>query len=351
MQALRIAACAAALAAVASAQVDFTFTLAQSSSNFTWSGTTSLGAIVGNPSNAFQTAGTNVLALSPSSAQSVGTLAFNGGDFAVVPDIHGKIPNPIPFLPPLATVDVTNLHLTPSSLASPVAAGGAFTALGTTMTALSGTMTVTQLVGGTTVTDLTGSSSTPSDASGTLTQSGTSLHLALPVNSTFPFSDPTSGVSGSITIVGTLHADWVQPAPTIYCTAKVNSQGCTPQIGWSGSASYSNATAFRLTASQVLNNKSGVAFYGFTPAALPFQGGKLCVQPPVKRTQVQASGGNPPPSDCSGAYSLDFNLYVQSGVDPALVPDRVVYAQYWARDPQASFGTSLSNALAFTLGP
>jgi len=49
----------------------------------------------------------------------------------------------------------------------------------------------------------------------------------------------------------------------------------------------------------------------------------------------------------------DFHARVQSGVDPALVPGRLVYAQYWYRDPHdpAGFGLGLSNAICFPIVP
>ena len=47
---------------------------------------------------------------------------------------------------------------------------------------------------------------------------------------------PTSGVSGSLSTAGVLHADWSAPAPTTYCTAKLTSGGCTLSIGSSGTA-------------------------------------------------------------------------------------------------------------------
>ncbi len=140
---------------------------------------------------------------------------------------------------------------------------------------------------------------------------------------------------------------------TIYCTAKVNSQFCTPAITYSGAASASSPQPFDIGAVNMLNNKNGVLFYGFEPYSLPFQGAYLCVKPPVKRTPVQNSGGNPPPPDCSGTYSFDFNAYIQSGADPLLVVGTSVYAGYWARDPAdfSGFGTSLTDALAFTICP
>jgi len=92
-------------------------------------------------------------------------------------------------------------------------------------------------------------------------------------------------------------------------------------------------------------------FFGFAPLAAAYQGGWLCVQSPMCRTPVQLSGGSPGVDDCSGAYSFDFNAHIQSGVDAALVPGALVYAQFWSRDPGASFNTNLSDALRFGIAP
>jgi len=140
--------------------------------------------------------------------------------------------------------------------------------------------------------------------------------------------------------------------PITYCSSKTNSLGCTPAIGSSGTPSASAGSGFFVTASDVINNKSGLVFYGTSgPASIPFQGGWLCAQPPIKRTSVQSSGGNPPPNDCSGSFNLDFNAYVASGADPALVLGTNVWLQYWSRDPGFSppNNTSLTNALSITL--
>lgn len=339
------------LAGAAVAQTDLVFTVNSSQSNFTWSGTSTLGNIVGNPSNAFQATGTTTLHVFALGADPVAAADFSGnGNMGTSPDIHGKINNPIPFLPPLATIDVTNLHMSMSAPQFPVAANGAFTAA-LTMTALSGSMLVSLLGGTPTSTDLTGSASSPQNQSGTLTQSGNNLALVMPINSTFPFSDPASGVSGSITLVGTLRANWTCPAATVYCTAKTNTAGCAPAIGFAGTASYSNGLPFTISATNELNQQNGLLYYGLTQVALPFQGGWKCVGNPIVRTAIQNSGGSASGADCSGSYSFDFNQYVRSLVDAQLVPGVPVFAQYWSRDPASASTTNLSAAVRFTIAP
>jgi hypothetical protein len=139
------------------------------------------------------------------------------------------------------------------------------------------------------------------------------------------------------------------PEPEIYCTAKPNSIGCIPQIESSGIPSAGAGCCFTVGATQILRNKLGTFFYGTNgTASIPFQGGFLCVQGAVKRTPVQNSGGGTP---CGGTFALDFNAWIASGADPALSAGSHVYGQYWSRDPTDAFGTSLTDAIQFAIGP
>lgn len=142
------------------------------------------------------------------------------------------------------------------------------------------------------------------------------------------------------------------PCPVLseaYCVAKVNFEGCTPAIGWSGSPTLTGPDDFVVTATNVLNQKNGLLFYGYASTALPFLGGTLCVAPPVLRTSVQGSGGNPPPSDCSGNYAFPFTQARMVG--DGLAPGTSVFAQYWTRDPSHPdlTGVGLTNAIRFTI--
>ena len=136
-----------------------------------------------------------------------------------------------------------------------------------------------------------------------------------------------------------------------YCTAKVNSQGCTPAIDYSGCPTLSGPDDFNVTASNVLNNKVGIMIWSNGPNNLPFMGGILCVAPPIIRTPHQISGGNPPPLDCSGSYSFHFSqAYMASKF---VVPGMQLYAQYWSRDPgfMPPDNVGLTNGLEFEVWP
>jgi hypothetical protein len=142
------------------------------------------------------------------------------------------------------------------------------------------------------------------------------------------------------------------PPPTVYCTAKVNSEFCVPEMSYLGAASASGS-AFSIRGTEFVNKKFGLLFYGTQPFGAAFQGGHLCVKAPTKRTPPQTSGGSPTGSDCTGTYSVDFDALIQAGTNPNLVAGAFVYAQWWARDPGefTGFGTSLSDALKFEICP
>jgi hypothetical protein len=142
------------------------------------------------------------------------------------------------------------------------------------------------------------------------------------------------------------------PAPQAYCSPKLNSLACLPAIRSKGTPKVGNPFPFLVEATDVLNHVPGLLVYGYAASSTPFQGGTLCVSSPRRVQPPVSSGGNPgSATDCSGVLSVDFNAYVASGLDPALVAGARVYAQFWSRDPAdlAGFGSSLSDALAFVL--
>jgi hypothetical protein len=137
-----------------------------------------------------------------------------------------------------------------------------------------------------------------------------------------------------------------------YCSAKVNSLGCTPQIGWSGIPSATANPPFVITASNVINQKSGGFFFGLNGRkASPFQGGTLCVRAPFVRTAALSSGGSLGAPDCSGVLALDFTPYLQGSVGPGFSFGDTVDGQWWYRDPLSSFSLGLTNAIEFQVRP
>ncbi len=140
--------------------------------------------------------------------------------------------------------------------------------------------------------------------------------------------------------------------PTTYCTAKTTSLGCTPAISATGTPSASAGSGFVAMSAPVPGTHIGIFFYGQNgPAAIPFSGAFLCAEPPVLRTPASFPGGTF--GMCNGAYMIDFNAYIATGVDPTLVAGSQVQLQSWFRDPfdPTGFGTGLSNGLRFELRP
>lgn len=115
-----------------------------------------------------------------------------------------------------------------------------------------------------------------------------------------------------------------------YCTPKTTSLGTHPFLTAVGapSASLSN---FRIELREGTYFKSGILFHGLSSAANPFQGGTMCAAPPITR-------------DVS--FTTDFFGYapIPLPVTPSMM-GQTWYLQTWFRDPPASFGSGLSNAL------
>lgn len=132
------------------------------------------------------------------------------------------------------------------------------------------------------------------------------------------------------------------------CTPKLNSQFCLPTMSMTGRLSATGQDDLHLLASNVINNKSGLLFWGFAETAQPFQGGLKCVAQPTIRTGLLASGGNAGPNDCSGVFDFAFTR-AYANASGFNAPGSVIFAQYWYRDPGDSFGTGLSDAMAVVM--
>lgn len=142
-------------------------------------------------------------------------------------------------------------------------------------------------------------------------------------------------------------------APGVYCSAQANSLGCLPRVVAQGTPSSSGSAGFTISLTNTRSQQNGLLFYGTNGrAALPWNGGTLCVQPPLRRTPLMNSGGSSPRViDCSGVLALDFNSWAFTANDPELFPGQHVRAQFYARDPSATSLVHLSEALEFYLEP
>ena len=119
--------------------------------------------------------------------------------------------------------------------------------------------------------------------------------------------------------------------PRVYCTAKTNSLGCVPAIGSTGTAAASGADDFHILATQVVNHQNGILIWSRGEKNVPFFGGTLCLDSPIKRTAIQNSGGSGSGSDCSGVF--DFHFSQEYMAFKGVAAYDAIYAQFWYRDP------------------
>ncbi len=146
--------------------------------------------------------------------------------------------------------------------------------------------------------------------------------------------------------------------PVFYCSPKVNSIGCTPAIGSTGTPSTTASSGFVVNCANVRNQKVGILLYSMNGRdSIPFQGGTLCLRTPLRRSVGVNSGGTPQPTaDCTGVYQLDMNAFAHGllggNPDPALlIPGRIIDAQWWGRDPGFPFpnNSTLSAGIEYGL--
>jgi hypothetical protein len=137
---------------------------------------------------------------------------------------------------------------------------------------------------------------------------------------------------------------------SVYCTAKVNSQGCVPSISFNGSASATAGSGFNVTTRNLINQTTGLYIYGVNsfPWALPHQGGYICFTSPLLRTTGAATGGSATGTDCTGVIDFDFNAFLAT-LSPTLPVGTTIRAQCWSRDVADPFGSSFSDAVLFTI--
>ncbi|MAG62962.1 hypothetical protein CMO84_05510 [Candidatus Woesearchaeota archaeon] len=135
--------------------------------------------------------------------------------------------------------------------------------------------------------------------------------------------------------------------PSTTCSSKRSSEGCCPGLSWNGRPSATSGP-FLLRVDQMVAGQVVLFFYGFAPNYAPFQGGVLCVVPPLIRTPAKVAAGNGP---CAGRIELDMGGLIQGGAYPGLTVGATVYAQAWGWAPAAASGSSLSNSVRFTICP
>jgi hypothetical protein len=145
---------------------------------------------------------------------------------------------------------------------------------------------------------------------------------------------------------------------TTYCTSKISQGGCVPAMTWTGTPSLSAGSGFTITATGVDGQRMGRIYYGVNGRKYtPFTGGWLCVKSPLKALPLTNSGGTA--NTCSGSIGADFNTWIASAIDPALICGATVDAQVHFRDYVVVFGGwhlwninfGLSDAIEFPILP
>lgn len=181
---------------------------------------------------------------------------------------------------------------------------------------------------------------------------GVDVHFASANSPGIDAGDPSSppDPDGSPTDLGAHPWDptWTQE-PAAYCLGSVSGDGCLGRVAWSGTPSLSGPDDFWISVDDVSAQRLGIFFWGLAPAAIPFQGGTLCVAPPIQRTPVASTGGQQGPNPCLGMME---HAFPQAALTAAgFTPGTRGFGQFWIRDPLSSSGSALSNASWWTTAP
>ncbi|MEL6714126.1 MAG: hypothetical protein AAFP86_10145 [Planctomycetota bacterium] len=345
---LRTTAALLALASTATAQQALTFDVDTAATAFTYSGTTSLGPLVGNPPNFSLVGAADGVLLSDPAVGPTSVQFVAGSDALVQPDISAEVPAILPFFPPSATVDITNLRLqftSPPAAVTP--ASGSFSTMLTT-TAISGTATVATLATPPTVLDLAGTTGDPTAVMGNVLVDATGTTVTVTLQATFSFTDPGSGATADITLDGTVVARVPHGAATGYCTSNPNSSGASAVLSGSGSSSLTLAD-LTLDATGMPPSQFCLFFFGDGDDFVPgFAGseGNLCVGGSLFRLNnfIQSTGA-------TGTASLAVpftGLPTGASIDPG----ETWYYQTWFRDVVGGVQTSnTTTAVEVTFTP
>jgi hypothetical protein len=146
------------------------------------------------------------------------------------------------------------------------------------------------------------------------------------------------------------------PPVVNYCTAGTSTNGCNATMSATNQPSLTQAAPCVLTITNVEGQKSGIVFYGLSPASGSWCtiGGTslLCVKAPTQRTITATSGGTI--GACDGSIALDWDAYQlanPSALGNPWLAGAKVYAQGWYRDPPACKTTNMSDAVELTYVP
>jgi len=191
---------ALAASPLAAQNVQFSSRLDQPNNIIGWDVTTSLGTINVSPST-FKMGGTfDYMLDSANSPFQSG--AINGALCYTNPTtLHGEMPNPIPFLPPLAEFDIHNLEMAysaPSFAINPNTGDFAATA---TFVVTKGDFEMSGLLGNSS-SSLAGTTGIPTVIYGTVSQNGSTISMYFDMDLSISVTDPGSGITVGVSFIG-----------------------------------------------------------------------------------------------------------------------------------------------------
>ncbi|MEM1452449.1 MAG: right-handed parallel beta-helix repeat-containing protein [Planctomycetota bacterium] len=139
--------------------------------------------------------------------------------------------------------------------------------------------------------------------------------------------------------------------PEVFCAQDVFPP-CAPSLSFEGFASLSSPLPFTLTLDDAPTLSFAILFYGIgSRTQIPGLYGDVCVGGPYQRTQPVPSGGNPADGPCAGTFEFDFNDYLRSGADPAIVAGSNVIGHFWYRYGAAPGNALFSDAIEMPVCP
>lgn len=157
------------------------------------------------------------------------------------------------------------------------------------------------------------------------------------------YADVHSSTNTTGEIRGQLLLKFVNAQP--YCTAKANSQACTPAIGFTGTPTLGGADNFDINATNVINQSMSALYWSPLPDNSVFQNGTMCLAAPAPGTTnllgVEFSAGTVGAPDCTGNPNFDFTHATMTTL--GLTPGDVVFVQWWYRDITQTDGTGFGN--------
>jgi hypothetical protein len=339
------------LAGGAAAQAPITVNLNAASSQWSWSGSSTLGPIVGSPTAQFNLGGTvNLIIDSGVYPVSIGQFVA-GGAATVSPNPTGVILNPMPFMPPIGTFEIQDLTVEFTSTLFTVAGNGDFTTIGTPK-AVSGTAVLTYDLSGSGILntieiDMAGQEALPQPFSGRISTVGTTIELNCSPGGVFNFTTPQN--SATMNLSGDIVGSWTPDAPAPYCDATPNSTGSASVISFFGSQSVGANNVTLLTSGLPANQ---FAYYlvsaqsGFIANA-PGSQGNICLGGTIGRYTSQIGQ-----STSAGLFTRSLGTSNIPVMPPASInPGETWYYQLWHRDFNPTPTSNFSRGIAITFAP